>query len=184
LNYAKSKKGLPLYLLYNYAPDCTHINKEYFGCTLIEALYIKAIYYPKKSKRWIIPTFNNLHRCKHKKYAFWFQFVKPYLTFSRYSVPWHLLASNKYFKSYVLYYNASNTEQLKEYKENEIISDEWIEVKEYTGTEKVVSSSDEMNHINSEFNDNSNKQFFKPKFKMVIGLEEDNNNENKVPYHK
>lgn len=175
VNYANRKQGLPLYLLYNYAPDCTHTNKEYFGCTLIEALYIKAIYYPKTTKqRWKIPTFDDLHRCNHKKYAFWFKFVKPYLTFSRYSVPWHLLASNKYFKSYVNYYNASNTQQLKEYKGNEIISDEWIEVKEYTGTEKIVCDADETNYTESEYIDNPNKRFFKPKFKMVIGLEKDN----------
>lgn len=47
LNYASDKEGLALYLLYNYAQHCTYTNKEYFGCTLIEALNIKDIYYPK-----------------------------------------------------------------------------------------------------------------------------------------
>lgn len=173
LNYANRKKGLPLYLLYNYAPDCSHKNKEYFGCTLIEALYIKAIYYPKIKKRWKIPSFNDLHRCNHKLYAFWFRFKKPYLTFSRYAVPWHLLGSNKYFKSYVKYYNASNIQQLKEYKQHEIISDEWTEVKEYTGYEKVVIDPEVADNkiLNNE--ENPQERFFKPKFKMVIDLEKD-----------
>jgi len=174
LNYAKSKQGLALYLLYNYAPDCTHKNKEHFGCTLVEALYIKAIYYPKTKKRWKIPSFNDLHRCNHKLYAYWFKFIRPYLTFSRFAVPWHLLASNRYFKSYVDYYNASNTQQLKEYKQDEIVGDEWIEVKEYSGSEKVVIESTLNYDRNLEYEESSQKRFFKPKFRVVIGLDEDN----------
>lgn len=176
LNYAYKTKGLPLYLLYNYAPDCTHKNKEYFGCTLIEALHIKNVYAPKRKKRWKIPTFNNLHRCNHKLFAFWFKFKIPYLTFSRFAVPWHLLASNSYFKSYVKYYNDSNTQQLKEYKQNELISDEWFEVKEYTEYGEVVTNIDIENSKNMIYDDNPQKRFFKPKFRVVIGLEEDNKN--------
>jgi hypothetical protein len=174
LHYANSKKGLALYLLYNYAPDCTHANKEHFGCTLIEALYIKDIYYPKTKKRWKIPTFNDLHRCNHKLYVYWFKFIRPYFTFSRYAVPWHLLASNRCFKSYVDYYNANNSQPLKEYRQNEIIGDEWIEVKEYTGDEKVIIESYISNDKNFVNEDNPHKRFFNPKFKMVIELEKDN----------
>lgn len=174
LNHAYNKKGLALYLLYNYAPDCTYANKKLFGCTLVEALYIKAIYYPKIKKRWKIPTFNDLHRCDHKLYAYCFEFIRPYFTFSRYAVPWHILANNRYLKTCIDHYYASSLQQLKEYRQDEIIDDKWIEVQKYTDGVKVVTESELNNDKNFANYDYPHKRFFKPKFKIVIGLEKDN----------
>lgn len=187
-NYANSKNGLALYLLYNFAPDCIYENKEYFGCTLIEALQIKKNYYPK-SKHWKIPSFNDLHKCNARLHVNSFRFKNTYLNFSRYGLPWHFLANNKYFEDYVNYYNEKNLQRIKEYMEDEIVDhkiDEWIEigsgkvgdedieVEKYNVSEKVTLESTIINEKNLDYEEEFQKRFFKPKFKMLIGLEKDN----------
>ena len=170
-DYANRKNGLALYLLYNFSPNCIFKNKEHFGCTLIETSFIKKNYYPKISTgHWKIPSFNKLHKC----YAS-LGFKNSCFHFLEYAVPWHFLANNKYLKDKVHYYN-KNTQQLKEYTEDEIVDhkiDEWIEI----GPEKVSDECIEVEKYNvSEKNSDYEEKFqkrFKPKFKMLIGLEKD-----------
>jgi hypothetical protein len=74
LNYASSKGGIPLYLLYNFSPGFTFNNSingipcstSDFGCTLIEASYLLRNYAFQRidrngNNRWNIPTFLDLH---------------------------------------------------------------------------------------------------------------------------
>lgn len=187
-NYANSKNGLPLYLLYNFSPNCIFKNKKHFGCTLIDALQIKKDYYPKSSMHWKIPSFNDLHKCNARLYENLFRenpfrFKNTYFNFLRCGLPWHFLANNKYFENYVNCYNKKNLQRIKEYMEDEIVdhkidewieigsekvSDECIEVEKYNVSEKVVFESTIIKEKNLDY-----EEKFKPKFKMLIGLEKD-----------
>lgn len=65
-NYAKQKKAIPLYMLYNYSPDLKNKNKQYYGCTLVFSKFIRENYYLKASPiSWKIPTFEALHQEHH-----------------------------------------------------------------------------------------------------------------------
>ncbi len=63
ISYSKKVGGFPLYLLYNYYEK--EVFKK-FGCSLVSADYLLNNYAFKRTaksgkKRWIIPTFNDLH---------------------------------------------------------------------------------------------------------------------------
>lgn len=119
-----------------------------------------------------------MHKCNHKLPKYRIKLGKTCLTtFSKYAVPWDLLLKDKYFKNYVDHYNYCNSQQLKEYRQDEIVGAEWIEVEEYTGIEKVVTESTQNNYKNLDYEESPQKRFFKPKFRMVIGLGKDNKDE-------
>lgn len=64
--YAKQQKAIPLYMLYNYAPDFKNKNNKYYGCTLVFSQFIRKHYYLKASSvSWKIPTFDELHQNHH-----------------------------------------------------------------------------------------------------------------------
>jgi len=74
INYASTKGGMPLYLLYNYSPEflfnsdingisCSSLD---FGCSLIDADYLMSNFAFKRTdkngnKKWEIPSFFDLH---------------------------------------------------------------------------------------------------------------------------
>ena len=54
------------------------------------------------------------------------------------------------------------------------VGDEDIEVEKYNVSEKVTLESTIINEKNLDYEEEFQKRFFKPKFKMLIGLEKDN----------
>lgn len=61
--YASRIGGIPMYLLYNYIPR-TDQRMRHYGCTMIDADYIKNHFSPHRTAtttRWRIPTFNDLY---------------------------------------------------------------------------------------------------------------------------
>ncbi len=61
--YASTIGGIPMYLFYNYIPY-TNQRMRHYGCTMIDANYIKNHFSPHRTTtttRWRIPTFNDLH---------------------------------------------------------------------------------------------------------------------------
>jgi hypothetical protein len=84
IDYAKKSNGCPLYLLYNFVeqvPYGLRADKEFYGCTLIDAHHLHKHHYNQRTKwrrdgttvkAWNIPSFNSLH----PKYAFpWHELV-------------------------------------------------------------------------------------------------------------
>ncbi len=63
LSYAKSHDAVPLYLFYNYSPRFKNKDKEYYGCSVVLAEYIKENFKKKATRyKWrAIPTFDDLH---------------------------------------------------------------------------------------------------------------------------
>ncbi|MFT4803699.1 MAG: hypothetical protein ACI9YE_000894 [Psychroserpens sp.] len=66
-DYAKKKKGIPLYLLYNWVnkvfdkkEKCkVHYDISQYGCSIVDALHIRSKYF--NAGKWTIPTFLDLH---------------------------------------------------------------------------------------------------------------------------
>ena len=132
LKYAKSKKGIPLYLLYNYNNKFSHKYKEIYGCSIVKAKYIKKVFFPNIFKRWKIPKFNDLH-VKH-------------------AIPFMLLGNiyciKKYFKD--------EMENVKFYKYDELIDNNWINIKTLSSID--LSNQDKDIIIND----------FSPKYKIIL----------------
>lgn len=108
-NYAKQIKAIPLYMLYNYAPDCKKKDKKDYGCSLIFSNFIKKNYYLKiASSRWKIPTFNELHQENN-------------------TFPLYLLAMNPLKIKHRIDKNYKIGKDYKIYTKNELISNnKWI----------------------------------------------------------
>lgn len=122
-DYAKRQKAIPLYMLYNYAPDFKNKNKKYYGCTLAFSQFIREHYYLKVSPvRWKIPTFDELHQ-------------------EHYTIPLYALSLNglkikktidKYCKDYDIY------------TKNELIANNrWIEIFDKNNKDFSTYTSDE-----------------------------------------
>ncbi|MCW3102318.1 MAG: hypothetical protein JWO09_758 [Bacteroidetes bacterium] len=71
-NYARARRAVPFYLLYNFAPSPLHIDltdpMELTGCTLLSAEYLHENFYNKRKKRgssselaWTLPSFFDLN---------------------------------------------------------------------------------------------------------------------------
>lgn len=69
INYAKEKSGIPIYLFYNFCTDFDLIDRiqaqwgfdvQQFGCSIIDANYIKRNYF-KENGTVNIPSFDQLH---------------------------------------------------------------------------------------------------------------------------
>lgn len=63
LSYAKTHDAIPLYLFYNHSPQFKNKDKEYYGCSVVLAKYIKENFKDKATRyKWrAIPTFDDLH---------------------------------------------------------------------------------------------------------------------------
>lgn len=66
LEYGKCEKAIPMYMLYNYSEHPKFAKREYYGCSLISANFVKAKFSLPitKCKH---PTFDDLHIKKIKK---------------------------------------------------------------------------------------------------------------------
>ncbi|MBK9391760.1 MAG: hypothetical protein IPN68_16800 [Bacteroidetes bacterium] len=153
INHAKSKKGLPLYLLYNYVEGFIH-GKTY-GCSIIEARYIKSKYF--SSGKWQIPNFAQLNPGK--------------------AVPWHYLVCPEQADSFSLKYPVyspieysdrilQEEYQLETFSYNELISNEEWEESQIVGPKDVTTKIRRQEDENLDFN---------PKFMWVITEEGENN---------
>ncbi len=125
-DYAKQEKAIPLYMLYNCAPDCKKKNKKAYGCSLIFSNYIKENYYLKiSSDRWKIPTFDELHNEKH-------------------AFPLHLLAMNPLKIKQSIDKNYKIGKDYKIYTKNELIdNNRWIEIFDKNSQDYLAYTSDE-----------------------------------------
>lgn len=150
LNYAKLKEGIPLYLLYNYAPNFIHKNKKLYGCSILKADYIYKKFYPNKSTKWKIPTFKQLH--------------------TKNAIPLFILGRLRCFKNFI----KSNYPTLKKYKVSELVDNTWVKVENiviHTGKFEQLLIRDidyKVEQKNSLDVINREEKVFKPKFKVII----------------
>ena len=155
LNYATTRKGYPLYLLYNYvnkslakASKCNiGFEEEQYGCSVASANFIYKNYY--NSGLWSIPTFDDLH--------------------PKYAHPWFILACcfskandlNEIASTYFPFDGDSPKNDLRVYSSSEVDqSNGW---KDFDLTEvpnEAFRERDEQNQI-----------AFIPKFRIVLDLE-------------
>ena len=153
INYAKSKHGYPLYLLYNFAKSAPVSHKRY-GCTLVAADYLYNTFaYKTKKKKWIIPSYTDLH---------------PDI-----GEPWEILACDKLNKIDELFLTSlkrelvpENCGNIKEYTLDEVLH--------HPSWEKLsLSREPEYRYpINAEEGpDKDGNLGFAPKFRIVISPE-------------
>jgi hypothetical protein len=150
LKYAKLKRGIPLYLLYNYAPNFKNKNKKNYGCSIAKANYIYNNFYPKSSSRWKIPSFDNLH--------------------TKNAIPLYLLGNNRCFNKFI----GSYCRKLKLYNDSELIDNSWIQIEslKYKIDEikdEIIESKTFVNDSNKQLNlSDDDKKSFTPKFKVIL----------------
>ncbi len=125
LEHAKREQGIPLYLLYNYAPNFKNKNKKNYGCSITKADYIYKKFYPKNSLRWKIPSFDDLH--------------------TRNAIPLYMLGNNKCFNKFISPY----CKKLKLYNNSELIdNNSWVKIEELKYKHKEIIKNE--NFINDE----------------------------------
>jgi len=143
LEYAKKNEGIPMYLLYNYVSN-SNLDESY-GCTVINATYIKNFIDEEKQK---IPTFTDLHGDGKDKGQ---------------AVPWSCLLRPKCFEKIVNNYEKKlkNGEQVKGYRYQDISTNNWRDI-------NLSDSYKEGAKLKPDSGKAGNELFFNPKYRMII----------------
>jgi len=167
IEYARKKKGYPLYLLYNYHNDEsllekiefeTKIHHRLYGISYLDALHLKENYFQKRinrkgEKTWLIPSFKDLHP----------KMAKPFYKI----LDKHGLSSDGFnFIRQNLAVRNSNL-NLKMYTRDEIVEDEdWNDLTPSPGIGKLPSEMQDANFLKRDFVFDKNE--FNPKFRMML----------------
>lgn len=162
LAYAKKKKGLPFFLLYNYCnipkvikgiQASSEFDIECYGCSIVNAKYIKENYHnPQASTpnlQWKIPSFSDLHPLP--------------------AYPFHFLVC-KDISTWASYYQAMmGQNEIKFYSEKEITEDpDWIDLA--PGARIGFILGENQNNLFNYVESQSIEQF-NPKYRIVISFE-------------
>lgn len=163
IDYARKKKGLPLYLFYNYCDDFYLANKiadkaalpkELFGCSIAEAYRIKAQYCysaPKgKKSTWILPDFSSIH--------------------TSLAFPFHYLACNDFYNWHDQIELQKAGGSLKLYTVDELLADtQWKNM--FPGA-KIGFIPEKERRLTDDISENeSQASSFNPKFRMIISMQ-------------
>jgi hypothetical protein len=152
--YASKKGGLPLYLLYNFVnlsfdkkEMCEiEFGIEQFGCSIINALYIKQNF--PIIKNWKAPTFNDLHPSP--------------------ALPWFVIPCCFHYKTKkeileMLSFKDNSPDSLKNYNIDEIRGDkDWKEILQFDNDSNNDDEEDK-----SKF-DSIMSLDFSPKYRIIV----------------
>lgn len=186
INYAKKKKGYPLYFLYNGIPSQTRLYEsakeslvipELYGVSFTSAIHIKEKFQNqyKNSKgelKWHIPSFHELHP----------EFAKPLRNFDGWFID-QLHASELIENTFK--YSPTNYDLTIYSKEQLLNDDSWVDLTPNNGFSSEFSkdSIGEKSYRNIDHQAPSKTSYyqdleegFKPKFRLILSniIEEDN----------